>query len=71
MVTDVSAAPIIIRDVVLSCGCSVASMPAKPWTLKPGEHGQVTVTTNVRGKRGSLTEGQIESLAALLAERHH
>lgn len=58
-VTNVSAAPIIIRDVALSCGCSVASIPAKPWTLKPGEHGQVTVTTDVRGKRGSLVKTAI------------
>ena len=57
--TNASAAPIIIRDVALSCGCSVATMPAKPWTLKPGEHGQVTVTTDVRGKRGSLLKTAI------------
>ena len=58
-VTNVSAAPVVIRDVALSCGCSVATMPAKPWTLKPGEHGQVTVTTDVRGKRGSLVKTAI------------
>ncbi len=59
MLTNVSTAPIVIRDVSLSCGCSAASMPAKPWTLKPGEHGQVTVTTDVRGKRGSLVKTAI------------
>lgn len=58
-VTNVSATPVIIRDVALSCGCSVASMPAKPWTLKPGEHGQVTVTTDVRWKRGLLLKTAI------------
>jgi mono/diheme cytochrome c family protein len=57
--TNVSTAPVVIRDVALSCGCSVATMPAKPWTLKPGEHGQVTVTTDVRGKRGSLVKTAI------------
>ncbi|MBI5802112.1 MAG: DUF1573 domain-containing protein [Verrucomicrobia bacterium] len=57
--TNVSTAPVIIRDVALSCGCSVANMPAKPWTLKPGEHGQVTVTTDLRGKRGSLLKTAI------------
>lgn len=57
--TNVSTALVVIRDVSLSCGCSVASMPAKPWTLKPGEHGQVTVTTDVRGKRGSLVKTAI------------
>lgn len=58
-ITNVSTAPIVIREVSLSCGCSVASMPAKPWLLKPGEHGQVTVTTDVRGKRGSLVKTAI------------
>ena len=58
-VTNVSTTPITIRDVSLSCGCSVATMPTKPWTLKPGEHGQVTVTTDVRGKRGSLLKTAI------------
>ena len=58
-VTNVSAAPVVIRDVSLSCGCSVATMPARPWTLKPGEHGQVMVTTDLRGKRGSLLKTAI------------
>jgi mono/diheme cytochrome c family protein len=57
--TNLSTAPVIIRDVSLSCGCSVATMPAKPWTLKPGEFGAVTVTTDVRGKRGSLVKTAI------------
>lgn len=52
--TNVSAAPVTIRDVSLSCGCSVAGIPARPWTLPPGACGQLTVTTDVRGKRGSL-----------------
>lgn len=58
-VTNASASPVIIRDVALSCGCSVATMPTKPWTLKPGESGTVTVTTDVRGKRGSLLKTAI------------
>lgn len=58
-VTNASAAPIIIRDVALSCGCSVASLPARPWTLKPRESGVVTVTTDLRGKRGSLLKTAI------------
>lgn len=57
--TNAAASPAIIRDVALSCGCSVATMPAKPWTLKPGEHGLVTITTDLRGKRGSLVKTAI------------
>ena len=59
MLTNVSTAPVVIRDMSLSCGCSVATMPAKPLTLKPGEFGAVTVTTDVRGKRGSLVKTAI------------
>lgn len=58
-VTNVSTSPVVIREVSLSCGCSVAMMPAKPWTLRAGEQGQVTVTTDVRGKRGSLVKTAI------------
>ena len=62
--TNVSTAPIVIREVSLSCGCSVATMPARPWTLKPGEHGQVTITTDLRGKRGSLLKTAIVQASA-------
>ncbi len=57
--TNRSAAPITIGDVSLSCGCSVASLPARPWKLMPGEHGQVIITTDLRGKRGSLVKTAI------------
>lgn len=53
-VTNLSTRPVIISDVALSCGCSVASIPTKPWTIEPGGHGYVIVTTDVQGKRGSL-----------------
>ena len=58
-VTNLSREPAVIRDVSLSCGCSTASLPARPWTLRSGEHGQMTVTTDVRGKRGSLLKTAI------------
>lgn len=57
--TNVSTQPLIIKDVTLSCGCSAASIPARPWTLRPGEHGQVTVTTDIRGKQGSLMKSAV------------
>lgn len=54
IVTNRSSAPVVIRDVVPSCGCSVASFPAKPWTLAPGGRGELTIATDVRGKSGAL-----------------
>lgn len=53
-VTNVSRAPVVIYDVVPSCGCSVATLPAKPWMLPPGARGAFSVGTDVRGKSGSL-----------------
>jgi len=58
-VTNTSPAPVVIRDVTLSCGCSVASLPARPWNLPPGAQGQLTITTDLRGKRGSLVKTAI------------
>ncbi|MEN9576146.1 MAG: hypothetical protein RL514_4001 [Verrucomicrobiota bacterium] len=58
-VTNLSREPVIIRDVVLSCGCSVAIMPARPWTLFPSAHGQLTVSTDLRGKSGSLLKSAV------------
>lgn len=53
-VTNVSRVPVVIHDVVPSCGCSVATFPAKPWTLPPGARGAFSLGTDVRGKSGSL-----------------
>jgi hypothetical protein len=56
MVTNVSTAAVTIHDATTSCGCSVVRLPAKPWTMKPGESGKVDVVTDVRGKRGVLVK---------------
>jgi len=58
-VTNISQQAVVIRDVSLSCGCSVASLPARPWTIQPGEHGRVTVTIDLRGKQGSLLKSAV------------
>lgn len=58
-VTNTSPAPVLIHDVVPSCGCSAAQFPAKPWTLPPGALGQVSITTDLRGKHGSLLKSAV------------
>lgn len=58
-VTNLSRQPVIIHDVVLSCGCSVASLPARPWTLLPAAHGLISITTDLRGKSGSLLKSAV------------
>jgi mono/diheme cytochrome c family protein len=55
-VTNVSAAEVIIRHLIPSCGCTAAQMPAQPWTLPPGASGPISVTTDLRGKRGTLNK---------------
>jgi mono/diheme cytochrome c family protein len=51
-VTNVSPKPITITSVYSSCGCTIAKLPAMPWTLAPGAKGSIDVVMNLAGKRG-------------------
>ncbi|MFT4587781.1 MAG: mono/diheme cytochrome c family protein [Candidatus Binatia bacterium] len=55
-VTNVSTRPVSIQRVATSCGCTVAQLPAQPWRLAPGEHGELKFTMDLRGRRGSITK---------------
>jgi mono/diheme cytochrome c family protein len=55
-VTNVSNADVTINAVRTSCGCTVAKLPSLPWKLTPGTNGEVQVTVDLRGKRGSITK---------------
>lgn len=55
-VTNVSTAPVIIKSVRPSCGCTVVKLPATPWTLNPKEGGLIDVDVDLRGKRGTLNK---------------
>jgi mono/diheme cytochrome c family protein len=50
--TNVCATNVIINSAAASCGCTVAKLPANPWTLAPGTNGDIHVTMNVAGKSG-------------------
>ena len=52
--TNVSKETVIISGVHTSCGCTVAQLPSQPWELKPGDHGEIGVTVDLRGKSGNL-----------------
>jgi cytochrome c553 len=54
--TNISSAPVTIRAIRPSCGCTVAKLPAQPWILQPGSNGQVQVSVDLRGKRGVLSK---------------
>ncbi len=41
-------APLVISDIVVSCGCTVADFPHHP--INPGESGMVLITFNTKEK---------------------
>ncbi|MEW6160526.1 MAG: DUF1573 domain-containing protein, partial [Verrucomicrobiota bacterium] len=54
LLTNVSANAVNILAVRPSCGCTVPRLPALPWRLDAGAHGQIDVAVDLRGKRGVL-----------------
>jgi hypothetical protein len=56
---NISKSPIVIMQVRTSCGCTVATMPAKPWTLAPGAVGEIKLTLDLRGKSGTVSKSAI------------
>ena len=52
--TNVTAGNVTILDVHPSCGCTTAELPPVPWTLPPGESGQIKLNVNLAGKSGTL-----------------
>lgn len=53
-VRNVGKAPITINQVRTSCGCTVASLPSRPWTIPPGGGGAIRLTLDLRGKSGTV-----------------
>jgi cytochrome c553 len=52
--TNATANNLTILSVHPSCGCTTAELPPVPWTLTPGESGQIKLNVNLAGKSGSL-----------------
>lgn len=46
--SNVGTAPLILEQVISSCGCTVPTYTQEP--VKPGEKGQIEVTYNGKGK---------------------
>jgi len=55
-VTNISDETVIITNLVRSCGCTEAVMPAQPWVLAPGTNGPIQATIDLRGKSGMITK---------------
>ncbi|EEF58590.1 DUF1573 domain-containing protein [Pedosphaera parvula] len=54
--TNVSSKEVVITDVATSCGCTVATIPSKPWKIPPKEIGRIDVAIDLRGKTGTITK---------------
>lgn len=50
---------ITIDRVQTSCGCTVATLPANPWHIPAGGHGEVTASVNLHGKAPGLLQKTI------------
>lgn len=48
--TNTWSGEITVDRVKTSCGCTVASLPADPWHVTAGGHGEVNATVNLEGK---------------------
>jgi len=46
--------PLVIKEVHVSCGCTVAEKPEKP--IAPGEEGEIKASFNSNGKAGPNTK---------------
>ena len=49
-----SPAPVTIKDLAPSCGCTTVETPPLPWTLLSQAKGVIAVRVDLRGKRGEL-----------------
>lgn len=58
-VKNISKSPIVIFDVRTSCGCTVATMPSKPWTVPPGGGGEIKLTLDLHGESGTVSKSAI------------
>lgn len=55
-VLNTSAQEVVIKEVNTSCGCTVPTMPSRPWVLAPGAGGNLDLKIDLRGKTGTLVK---------------
>ena len=53
--TNVSPRQVVIYDTQTSCDCTVATLPAHPWTIPSGGTGTIGATINLSNKVGTVT----------------
>lgn len=52
--TNISGAPITITGARTNCSCTSAHIRPAPWTLAPGEQGEIRADVDISGKVGTL-----------------
>jgi hypothetical protein len=57
--TNISPELVVIYATSTRCGCTVAQLPATPWTISPGGDGQIHATVDLRKKGGIATNDVI------------
>jgi mono/diheme cytochrome c family protein len=54
--TNVWTNEIVIENTHADCGCTTATLPAKPWHIPPKGGGSVHIEVNLAGKMGRITK---------------
>lgn len=49
--TNISTSPLVITQVLSSCGCAIASHPTLPWRLAPGESGRIDALVDITNRQ--------------------
>src|ERR1035438_843959 len=52
--TNVSPYNVTISNIFPTCSCTTIQSPQLPWTIAPGNHGQIGVTLNLSNKSGTF-----------------
>ncbi len=53
--TNMSPEVVMIYDTSTTCECTVAQLPARPWTLPPGAGGQIHASLDLRNRTTDVT----------------
>jgi len=52
--SNISTNPVTITGAEAMCSYARLELPALPWTIQPGETGEISVIVNAAGKKGKI-----------------
>ncbi len=62
--TNVTAAPITIKQVSATCGCTTVQLPASPYVLGAGSNVAITAKMTLAGKQGDVIKSVLVDTSA-------